>query len=68
MVSCYEAGRDGFWLYRALASRGVQNIVVDSASIGQNRRTRRAKSERLDATALVRLLLRHSAGERGGWR
>ncbi|MGZ8492783.1 MAG: IS110 family RNA-guided transposase [Gemmatirosa sp.] len=67
VVSCYEAGRDGFWLHRALTARGVTNVVVDSASIGQNRRARRAKSDRLDATALVRLLLRHRAGERSVW-
>jgi transposase len=67
VVSCYEAGRDGFWLHRALVARGVANVVVDSASIGQNRRARRAKSDRLDATALVRLLLRHHAGEHGVW-
>ena len=67
VVTCYEAGRDGFWLHRALTARGLTNVVVDSASIGQNRRARRAKSDRLDATALVRLLLRHHAGERGVW-
>jgi transposase len=67
VVSCYEAGRDGFWLHRALAALGVTNVVVDSASITQNRRKRRAKSDRLDAAALVRLLLRHQAGERGVW-
>ena len=67
VVSVYEAGRDGFWLHRALGAGGVTNVVVDSASIGQNRRARRAKSDRLDATALVRLLLRHTAGERGVW-
>jgi len=33
VVSCYEAGRDGFWLHRFLLSQGVENIVVDSASI-----------------------------------
>jgi len=67
VVSCYEAGRDGFWVHRALTTLGVTNIVVDSASINENRRKRRAKSDRLDATALVRLLLRHHAGERGVW-
>jgi len=41
--------------------------VVDSASISENRRARRAKSDRLDTTALVRLLLRHHGGERGVW-
>ena len=67
VVSCYEAGRDGFWLHRALTARGIASPVVDSASINENRRARRAKSDRLDATALVRLLLRHHAGERGVW-
>jgi transposase len=72
VVSCYEAGRDGFWVHRfwvhrALTALGVPNHVVDPASIQESRRARRAKSDRLDATALVRLLLRHHAGERGGW-
>ena len=67
VVSCYEAGRDGFWLHRALTARGIASPVVDSASINENRRARRAKSDRLDATVLVRLLLRHHAGERGVW-
>ena len=67
VVSCYEAGRDGFWVHRALTALGVTNVVVDSASIQENRRARRAKSDRLDATALVRLLMRHHAGERGVW-
>jgi transposase len=67
VVTCYEAGRDGFWLHRALTARGLTSHVVDSASISENRRARRAKSDRLDATALVRLLLRHHAGERGVW-
>ena len=40
VVSCYEAGRDGFWLHRYLESIGVQNLVVDSASIEVNRRFR----------------------------
>src|SRR5688500_10493198 len=64
-VVCYEAGRDGFWIQRALSARGLACLVVDSASIQQNRRKRRPKSDRLDATALVRLLIRHHAGERG---
>src|SRR5918994_858082 len=38
--SCYEAGRDGFWVHRWLTSRGVRNVVVDSSSIEVNRRAR----------------------------
>jgi transposase len=67
VVSCYEAGRDGFWVHRALVALGAANHVVDSASITQNRRKRRPKSDRLDAAALVALLLRHLAGERRVW-
>ena len=47
--SCYEAGRDGFWLHRYLTSRGITNSIVDSASIEVNRRRRRTKTDRLDA-------------------
>ncbi len=51
VVCCYEAGRDGFWPHRFLLAHGVQNQVVDSSSIEVNRRQRRAKSDRLDATS-----------------
>ena len=67
VVSCYEAGRDGFWIHRALLGMGVANRVVDSASIEVNRRARRAKTDRLDALKLVRMLVRVCAGERGVW-
>ena len=40
LVSCYEAGRDGFWLHRWLTSQGIANVIVDSASIEVNRRRR----------------------------
>lgn len=67
VVSCYEAGRDGFWLHRYLAAQGVENRVVDSSSIEVNRRQRRAKTDRLDVGKLLRLLLRYEAGERTAW-
>ena len=63
VASCYEAGRDGFWLHRFLLSRGVSNVVVDSLSIEVNRRARRAKTDRLDAQKLLKLLVRHDHGE-----
>ena len=44
--SCYEAGRDGFWIHRWLVAQSVENLVVDSASIEVNRRFRRAKTDR----------------------
>jgi len=66
--SCYEAGRDGFWIHRALAHVGISNRVVDSASIEVNRRARRAKTDRLDALKLARMLTRVGSGEQGVWR
>jgi len=65
--SCYEAGRDGFWIHRALTELGIRNRVVDSASIEVNRRARRAKTDRLDALKLVGMLVRVCAGERRVW-
>jgi len=65
--SCYEAGRDGFWLHRLLASRGIDNAVVDSASIEVNRRARRAKSDAIDVGKLLSLLMRYHNGEREVW-
>jgi transposase len=67
VVSCYEAGRDGFWLHRYLTAHGVNNVIVDSASIEVKRRQRRVKSDRLDADKLVSMLLRYHAGERKVW-
>jgi transposase len=65
--SCYEAGRDGFWLHRHLVAEGIDNRVVDSASIEVNRRQRRAKSDGLDARKLLTMLLRYDAGEKKVW-
>jgi transposase len=62
--SCYEAGRDGFWLHRWLGEHGVENVIVDSASIEVNRRARRRKTDRLDAAKLVTMLIRHHTGEK----
>ena len=66
--SCYEAGRDGFWIHRYLLSKGINNLIVDSSSIEVNRRKRRAKSDRLDAGNLLRLLLRYHGGEKQVWK
>jgi transposase len=62
--SCYEAGCGGWWLHRWLIEQGIDNIVVDAASIEVNRRARRAKTDRLDGDKLLVMLLRHHAGER----
>ena len=67
VMSCYEAGRDGFWLHRYLESIGVNNLVVDSASIEVNRRFRRAKTDRLDVGKLLNMLVRYHQGEPKVW-
>jgi transposase len=68
VMSCYEAGREGFWLHRALVAQGVTNHVVDSSSIEVNRRARRTKSDRLDLGGLLTLLARWVVGDERCWR
>jgi transposase len=64
IVICYEAGRDGFWIARALEAQGYAVRVLDSASLEVNRRARRNKTDRIDARKLVRLLVRICLGDR----
>src|SRR4249919_1799108 len=68
VVSCYEAGREGFWLHRFLQAHGITNHVVDSSAIEVNRRRRRAKSDGLDVRKLVSMLMRYAQGERQVWQ
>ena len=68
VMSCYEAGREGFWIHRALVAHGVTNSVVDSSSIEVNRRARRTKSDRLDLGGLLTLLARWVVGDERCWR
>ena len=63
VMSCYEAGRDGFWIDRYLKEQGIINIVIDSSSIKVDRKSRRAKTDRLDAGKLLRQLIQHIRGE-----
>jgi transposase len=67
VVSCYEAGRDGFWLHRFLTAQGIANHVVDSSSIEVQRRGRRRKTDRLDVNKLVSMLIRWHQGEKNVW-
>jgi transposase len=55
VVSCYEAGRDGFWLDRVLRAEGIENRVVDAASIAVPRQGRHRKTDRLDLRVLMAL-------------
>jgi transposase len=68
VVSCYEAGRGGFWLHRWLTAQGITNHVIDSSSIEVNRRARRAKTDRLDVAGLLNLLARYCLGDQRVWR
>ena len=68
VMSCYEAGREGFWLHRWLVAHEVSNQVIDSSSIEVNRRARRAKTDRLDLGGLLTLLARYQQGDRRVWR
>ncbi|WP_370140852.1 IS110 family transposase [Bradyrhizobium sp. USDA 313] len=63
IVSCYEAGYDGFWLHRVLDAHGVTNHVIDAGSLLVSRKARRAKTDRLDAEKLVRVLVAFWRGE-----
>ena len=67
VVSCYEAGRDGFWLARYLRQQGIENVVVDASSIEVKRRHRRAKTDRLDLNKLLTMLIRYHSGEAKVW-
>jgi transposase len=68
VVSCYEAGREGFWLHRFLLAHGITNHVVDSSAIEVSRRQRRAKSDGLDVRKLLSMLIRYHEGERQVWQ
>jgi transposase len=61
--SCYEAGRDGFWIHRCLVQHGIKNVVIDSSSIEVSRKARRAKTDGLDAVKLLKQLISHVRGE-----
>jgi transposase len=68
VISCYEAGREGFWLHRYLTGQGASNYVVDSASIEVDRRARRTKTDAVDLRGLLALLARFVVGDRRCWR
>jgi transposase len=67
VLSCYEAGRDGFWLHRYLVKEGIRNLIVDSSSIEVNRKKRRAKTDRMDAEKLLNMLIRYDHGDKKVW-
>lgn len=68
VTSCYEAGRDGFWLHRCLLAMGVESVIVDSSSIEIDRRRRRVKTDGMDVRKLLKMLVRYGQGEKDVWR
>ena len=64
LACCFEAGRDGFWLHRVLSAHDIDTYVVEPTSILVNRRAKRAKTDRLDAEGLLRVLAAYLGGDR----
>jgi transposase len=64
VACCFEAGRDGFWLHRLLTAHGASAYVLEPTSILVNRRARRAKTDRLDAEGMLRVLAAWLGGDR----
>src|ERR1700738_3077610 len=64
VACCFEAGRDGFWLHRLLTAHGIAAYVLEPTSILVNRRARRAKTDRLDAEGMLRVLTAWLGGDR----
>src|SRR6202049_2581878 len=67
VISCYEAGYDGFWLHRQLEAHGIRNYVIDPASLQVDRRARRVKTDRIDTERLLRSLMPFLRGEPKVW-
>src|SRR6202048_851020 len=67
VISCYEAGYDGFWLHRLLEAHGIRNYVIDPASLQVDRRMRRAKTDRIDTERLLRSLMGYLRSEPKVW-
>ncbi len=68
VLSCLEAGRDGFWPHWFLTGQGMENLVVDASSMKVSRKGRRAKTDRIDVARLLNDLVRHDRGDDDVWR
>lgn len=66
VVSCDEAGRDGFWLHRCLTAQGFRNVVVDATSIEHDGRAKHLKTDRVDAERLLELVVAWAEGRKRG--
>jgi transposase len=67
VISCYEAGYDGFWLHRLIEAQGIRNYVIDPASLQVDRRMRRVKTDRIDTERLLRSLMAYLRCEPKVW-
>src|SRR5208283_1400734 len=63
VYSCYEAGPCGYWYHRELTKRGAVNYVV-APQLLENQRTKRQKTDRLDARSLLGNLESYLRGNR----
>lgn len=68
VLSCLEAGRDGFWPHWFVTGQGIENLVVDASSMKVSRKGRRAKTDRIDVARLLNDLVRHDRGDDDVWR
>jgi transposase len=62
--ACYEAGRDGFWIHRALLAMGIEVTVIDPASLEVDRRQKTVKTDRLDVQRILSAFIRLQRGEK----
>jgi transposase len=67
VLSCYEAGREGFWLHRYLIHHGINSLIVDAGSMEARKKRRRAKTDRIDMEKMLRMLIRYHAGDKAVW-
>jgi transposase len=68
VVVCFEAGRDGHWIYRWLSAEGFKVLEIDSSSIETPRGRKHVKTDRIDVEKLLDLLLRYCLGFRKAFR
>lgn len=68
VVSCLEAGRDGFWPHRFMAQQMVEDLVIDASSMLVNRKGRRPKNDKIDVGRMLTELVRHDRGDEDVWR
>jgi len=63
VVSCYEAGYEGFWLHRVLLAAGVESHIVNASSLLVDRRARQRKTDRIDVEKILRELIAWDRGD-----